>query len=55
MSSAKPKAPSLGLRQLTRAGSIPMRVAPGGKEMIRDTSKERKYKVKGEKPSAERV
>ena len=37
-----------GLKMLTRAGSVPLRVAKGGKEMVRDTSKHRKYKVKGE-------
>lgn len=38
-----------GLKQLTKANSTPMRLAPGGKEMVRDTSKVRKYKVAGEK------
>lgn len=42
------KSTSLGLKRLTRAGSIPMKTAKGGKEMIRDASKHRKYKVKGE-------
>lgn len=37
-----------GLKLLTKAGSIPVRLAKGGKEFIRDTSKSRKYKVKGE-------
>ena len=37
-----------GLKMLTRAGSVPMRLAKGGKELVRDTSKSRKYKVRGE-------
>jgi hypothetical protein len=37
-----------GLKMLTRAGSIPVRLAKGGKELVRDNSKARKYKVKGE-------
>jgi hypothetical protein len=39
---------ALGLKRLTKAGSIPMRLAAGGKELVRDTSKKRLYKVKGE-------
>ncbi len=39
---------TLGLKRLTKAGSIPVRLKAGGKEYIRDTSKSRKYKVKGE-------
>lgn len=38
-----------GLKLLTKAHSIPMRMAAGGKELIRDTSKKRMYKVAGEK------
>jgi hypothetical protein len=38
----------LGLKRLTKAGSIPVRLAAGGKEYIRDTSKKRLYKVNGE-------
>lgn len=38
-----------GLKQLTKANSIPMRMGKGGKELVRDTSKTRKYKVAGEK------
>lgn len=38
-----------GLKQLTKPHSIPVRLAKGGKEYVRDTSKERKYKVAGEK------
>lgn len=37
-----------GLKMLTRPGSVPMRLAKGGKELIRDTSKSRKYRVRGE-------
>jgi hypothetical protein len=37
-----------GLKMLTRAGSVPMRLAKGGKELVRDTSKVRKYRVAGE-------
>ena len=37
-----------GLKRLTNAGSIPVRLKAGGKELIRDTSKSRKYKVKGD-------
>lgn len=38
-----------GLKKLTKAGSVLLRTAAGGKELIRDTSKpKRKYKVKGE-------
>jgi len=38
-----------GLKLLTKAHSVPMRMAAGGKEFIRDTSKKRLYKVAGEK------
>jgi hypothetical protein len=38
-----------GLKRLTKAGSIPMKTAKGGKELVRDASKKRGYKVKGEK------
>ncbi len=38
-----------GLKQLTKPHSIPVRLAKGGKEYVRDTSKGRKYKVAGEK------
>lgn len=37
-----------GLKMLTRPGSIPVRLAKGGKELVRDNSKSRKYKVRGE-------
>lgn len=37
-----------GLKLLTRKGSEPVRLAKGGKEYVRDSSKKRKYKVKGE-------
>ena len=38
-----------GLKRLTKAGSIPMKTAKGGKELVRDPSKKRGYKVRGEK------
>lgn len=38
-----------GLKLLTKAHSVPMKTAKGGKELVRDTSKVRKYKVAGEK------
>lgn len=41
----KPK----GLKQLTKPYSIPVRLAKGGKEYERDNTKQRKYKVAGEK------
>lgn len=47
MSKADTKKPG-GIKSFTRAGSVPVRLKAGGKEYIRDTSKERKYKVKGE-------
>ena len=37
-----------GLKMLTRAGSVPMRLAKGGKELVRDNIKSRKYRVRGE-------
>lgn len=37
-----------GIKSLTKAGSIPVRLAKGGKELVRDAKKQRKYKVKGE-------
>lgn len=37
-----------GLKSFTKPHSVPVRLKSGGKEYIRDTSKERKYKVKGE-------
>lgn len=39
---------SRGLKLLTKPNSVPLRTAKGGKELVRDTSKSRKYKVKGE-------
>lgn len=39
---------SIGLKLMTRKGSVPVRLAKGGKEFVRDNSKSRKYKVKGE-------
>lgn len=38
----------MGLKRLTKAHSVPVRLAKGGKEFVRDNSKERLYKVKGE-------
>lgn len=37
-----------GLKMLTRAGSVPVRLAKGGKELVRDNTKSRKYRVRGE-------
>lgn len=37
-----------GLKKLTKPGSIPLKLAKGGKEFVRDSSKTRKYKVRGE-------
>jgi hypothetical protein len=37
-----------GLKLLTRKGSVPVRLAKGGKEYVEDKSKKRKYRVKGE-------
>lgn len=37
-----------GLKSFTKPNSIPVLLKAGGKEYTRDTSKERKYKVKGE-------
>lgn len=42
------KKPSGGLKSFTKQHSVPVRLKSGGKEYTRDTSKERKYKVKGE-------
>lgn len=42
-----------GLKKLTKPNSIPMRMAKGGKELVRDTSKKRKYMVPGEKSLAQ--
>lgn len=44
-----------GLKKLTKPNSIPMRMAAGGKELIRDTSKTRKYRVAGEKALCEKL
>lgn len=43
----------VGLKKMTKPNSIPMRTAKGGKEMVRDTSKQRKYRVAGEKAVAQ--
>ena len=42
-----------GLKKLTKPNSIPVRMAAGGKELVRDNSKQRKYRVAGEKPLAQ--
>lgn len=39
---------SHGIKSFTKPHSIPVRLAKGGKEYVRDGSKSRKYKVKGE-------
>jgi len=38
-----------GLKTFTKPFSIPMRTKKGGKELEVDNTKQRKYKVKGEK------
>ncbi len=38
-----------GLKSFTKPYSIPVRLKKGGKEFTVDTSKNRKYKTKGEK------
>ena len=38
-----------GLKKLTKANSVAVRLLKGGKESTKDTSKQRKYKVVGEK------
>jgi hypothetical protein len=43
----------VGLKKMTKPNSIPMRMAAGGKELVRDNSKQRKYRVAGEKPLAQ--
>jgi hypothetical protein len=43
----------VGLKKLTKPNSIPVRLAAGGKELVRDNSKQRKYRVAGEKPLAQ--
>lgn len=45
---AKAPQETKGLKRLTKAGSAPVKLAKGGKELVRDNSKNRKYKVKGE-------
>ncbi len=45
MAQEKPK----GIKSMTKPNSIQVRLAPGGKEFIKDTIKKpRKYKVRGE-------
>lgn len=43
----------VGLKKLTKPNSAPMRMAAGGKELVRDNSKSRKYRVAGEKAVAQ--
>lgn len=38
-----------GLKSFTKPYSVPVRLKKGGKEYIVDSSKQRKYKTKGEK------
>ena len=38
----------VGLKKMTKPHSVPIRLASGGKEYVRDNTKSRKYKVKGE-------
>lgn len=37
-----------GLKSFTRPHSVPVRLVKGGKGYVRDNTKQRKYKVKGE-------
>jgi hypothetical protein len=37
-----------GLKMLTKPGSVAVRLAKGGKDLVRDTSKSRKYRIRGE-------
>ena len=37
-----------GLKSFTKPFSVPVKLAKGGKEFVRDNSKKRLYKVKGE-------
>jgi hypothetical protein len=39
---------TIGLKQLTKAHSKPVKLAKGGKAFVADNKKQRKYKVKGE-------
>lgn len=48
MKVVKAVAPNLGLKRMTRANSIMLKTAPGGKDLVKDGSKTRKYTVKGE-------
>lgn len=45
----------VGLKKLTKPNSVPMRMAAGGKELVRDNSKQRKYRVAGEKALGEKL
>lgn len=40
---------SVGLKRLTKPHSVPMKTAPGGKDLVRDNGKQRLHKVAGEK------
>lgn len=42
----------VGLKKMTKPNNIPMRMAAGGKELVGDNSKQRKYRVAGEKSLA---
>ena len=48
MKVVKVVAPNLGLKRMTRPNSTMLKTAPGGKELVHDSSKTRKYKLKGE-------
>lgn len=37
-----------GLKSFTHPHSVPVRLAKGGKEYVKDTGKKRMYKVRGE-------
>lgn len=37
-----------GIKSFTKPNSVAIRLAKGGKEYVRDNTKSRKYKVKGE-------
>jgi len=43
----------IGLKKMIKPNSIPMRMAAGGKGLVWDNSKQRKYRVAGEKPLAQ--
>ena len=39
---------NVGIKSMTKPGSVPIRLAKGGQEYVRDNTKKRLYKVKGE-------